>query len=532
MGRVEPILGPPGTGKTTTLLSRFEGELARGVPPESIAVVTFTRAGVREFLERAQQQFVLGRTALPWVRTIHSAAYRLLDYPELMGAEALRDFRERYGYVLTDDGRDNVDAEPHEPPRRTPDDLLRHAYDWGRSRCLDLDRTLAKYPVAVNAPGFRRFAERLVAFKLERSLLDFTDLLEFVLARKLCPPVSVALIDEAQDLSPLQIAVVEMWFADCERVYVGGDDDQAIYAFQGAEPDWLLGLAAVHEPTVLGQSHRVPGAVHAIAGQLVRRNRNRVEKAYLPTAERGMVDYLTAEQALGGLDANPDALVLVRNRLFMSRIAARLMARVVPFAVEGKGAVSPLGAAAVVFAAKQAHRLACGEQLHSSSLAAVIDQVPSRGANLLPHGVKAELKRLQRRVTVDEMRTVLGLGPLLDAIARNGACSVLLKLRAEHRVYLQALLTRHGTIPTPTIRLTTIHGAKGREADTVIVLPDMTSASFGEYCDGRRGGHEAENRVAYVAVTRAKRRLVLVRPATRRFYAYPAAARPAKEEQA
>jgi DNA helicase-2/ATP-dependent DNA helicase PcrA len=71
------------------------------------------------------------------------------------------------------------------------------------------------------------------------------------------------------------------------------------------------------------------------------------------------------------------------------------------------------------------------------------------------------------------------------------------------------------------IRLTTIHGAKGREADTVVVVPDMSRASYREYTDRSGRGFEAENRVAYVAVTRAKRRLLFVNPRTRRYYNYP-----------
>jgi superfamily I DNA/RNA helicase len=118
------------------------------------------------------------------------------------------------------------------------------------------------------------------------------------------------------------------------------------------------------------------------------------------------------------------------------------------------------------------------------------------------------------------MQGPLGLGVLLEMIAREGPMAPMLNLDAEHRAYLAGLLVRYGAIPTPSIRVTTIHGSKGREADTVIVIPDMARASYREYTDGR-GGYEGENRVAYVAVTRAKRRLIIVNPSTRRAYDYP-----------
>ena len=150
--------------------------------------------------------------------------------------------------------------------------------------------------------------------------------------------------------------------------------------------------------------------------------------------------------------------------------------------------------------------------------------VPSRGVGLLPHGVKARVKERKGTVPLAEVRDVLGLTVLLDAIRCGGPASVLLKLRPNHRTYFQALLDRHGDVPTPRVRLTSIHAAKGREADLVVVLPDMTRATYLEYLDGARGGNEAENRVAYVAVTRARRRLVLVQPTTQRHYHYPSAA--------
>ena len=520
-GTVEPILGPPGTGKTTALLGRFERELRAGVPAAAVSVVTFTRAARTEFLNRAEVRFSLARDELPWVRTIHSTAYRLLLRPTLVTAPDLREFRDRYGYDLSDPGTHDLEEGATELPRQTTDDLLRHAYEWGRTRCLDPDRTIARYPGLLSAQSFLRFVTRYEAWKAEHRLWDFTDLLERVLRERLRPEVVAAIVDEGQDLSPLQWAVVEMWFADCDRVYIAGDDDQAIYAFQGADSGRLLRLATLYTPTVLAQSYRVPGTVHALAERIVGRNRQRIVKVYRPTPEAGTVERSELERAVAELPADANVLVLCRNRMFLRGIADALMRRCVPFIVEGVGALNPLGSEAVCYAAKQAQRLARGEDLHAAGLAALLEQIPSRGAGLLPHGVKAKVKRMDRRVSLAEMRDSLGLDTLLAVIERNGAADVLRKLRAEHRSYLGGILARYGTVPTPTICLTTIHGSKGREADTVLVVPDMTPATFAEYTDGRHGGAEAETRVAYVATTRTKRRLIIARPSTRRFYDYP-----------
>jgi superfamily I DNA/RNA helicase len=131
------------------------------------------------------------------------------------------------------------------------------------------------------------------------------------------------------------------------------------------------------------------------------------------------------------------------------------------------------------------------------------------------------VKEREGSLSPEVMREELHLATLLDRIHLKGPVDPLIKLPAGERGYLEALLIRHGEIPEPKIHLTTVHGAKGREAETVVVIPDMSRATYSEYLDRSRGGFEAENRVAYVAVTRARRRLALVAPRTRRFYDFP-----------
>ena len=67
---VQIILGPPGTGKTTTLLNIVEGSLKRGVPPEKIAYLAFTRKAANEAQERAMVQFGFDADRFPFFRTL------------------------------------------------------------------------------------------------------------------------------------------------------------------------------------------------------------------------------------------------------------------------------------------------------------------------------------------------------------------------------------------------------------------------------------------------------------------------------
>jgi superfamily I DNA/RNA helicase len=161
-----------------------------------------------------------------------------------------------------------------------------------------------------------------------------------------------------------------------------------------------------------------------------------------------------------------------------------------------------MSSTAMVRGVRAAHKLSRGVDLDANGLRALLKLIPSRGSDLLPHGVKTRAEELEGIVTREAMFQ-LGLAQMIEAIQRQGPTSVLAKVSPANLEYFQALLDRYGEIPSPRIRLTSIHGAKGREADLVVLLGDMTRATFAEYQDQQHGGTEAENRVAYVGVTRA-----------------------------
>jgi superfamily I DNA/RNA helicase len=505
--------------------------LEGGVVPERVAFVTFTRAACHVALTRAADRLAVGAQRFPWVRTVHSAAFGLLGLRpgQILGVESLAEFAKRHAYKLTPDTYrigEEIEA-PLVVLGRQRDDVLLYAYEWGRNGRLDIERTLARCPVdALSAPQFRLFVARLQAFKAERGLLDFADLLDRVLEAGLRPGIEVAMVDEAHDLSPLQVAVVEMWFAKCQRVYVCADDDQSIYGFQGASSSWVRELAARSDVEVLHQSYRVPVVVHALAQRIISSNLDRLPKAYEPTESLGRVISADLDQALALVDGSCSTFVLCRNRIFIGRVARILVERGIPFLVEGWGGRSPMSAEAAFAAVRVALRLARGEDgpFPARHLRWLLALVASDA--LVPSDAKDHVKArrdegsFRRAELVDE----LGLQDLLDVLATEGPLGPLAKLPQEDRRYFERVIERYRDLPLPQVVVTSIHGAKGREADLVLVLPDMTRRTYQEYVSRGQHGYEVENRVFYVAVTRARKTVVLVQPRTRRHFAFPRAA--------
>jgi DNA helicase-2/ATP-dependent DNA helicase PcrA len=514
------ILGPPGTGKTSRVITLVQDEIEAGTPPDRIAFLTFTRAAREEAVERLHAVLGLGPEAALWFRTIHSTAYRLLGLKghQVMGPAAWEEFGNRYGYEFTR-ATPSLEDPLSDLPRHTDSDLYRYTYQWGRNRMLDQGRALNQCPIPVSAVQFNHFVSRLIDFKNEGGLLDFTDMLELVLERGARPGVDVIVVDEAQDLSPLQIAVVELWMESCRRVYVAGDDDQAIYAFQGADSAWLLGLSKRWPVEILQQSYRVPMNVFAVAQSVIGRNRLRIEKPYRPKSVEGVVDRVGPDDIADILDPGADTLVLVRNREFLRSPARALFDRRVPYVVEGPGGISPLSDPDLVRAVRTSAALFCRQPVDAIDLSTMLKFIPSRGFGLLPHGAKQRVKERVGLLSTELIRKNLNLGGLLDRLRERGPVEPLIKIPSRDRAYLNHILMKYGGIPDPKIRLTTIHGAKGREAETVIVLPDMSRATYAEYTG--RDGFEAENRVGYVAVTRASYRLVIAGPRACRYYDYP-----------
>lgn len=519
--RTERIFGPPGTGKTSTLMRRLERELEAGVDPNNISLCAFTRSASNEAKTRAARRFELDYRDLKNFSTIHSQCYRLLDLKRgsVVTFRELIEFGKLYNYEFT---RRSDSLERAEPTLRTFGDYCIGFNDWWRQRLFDTaEEAFNVFPKPEagqidgvwSYPLVRQFTQRYTSWKRSLRMIDFTDMLEAVLDKELSHEPEVMIVDEVQDNTPLQWAITDMWGETADRVYLAGDEDQALYGWSGAVPDLYLNHATDHD-TLLDQSYRVPIKVHAMAQALITQNHNRIKKVYRPTDVFGEVRYVSELSACPFEEIQGTVFILVRNRYLLEKVANELLYRTIPF--HNLRGPDPLrtgkATAALALAA-----LGAGESVSAESLQCVMDYIPAKP--YLERGFKRKVKTLARESPLSELSpTEVGKGftsTMWDSV-KDGEFMKILQLEENERTLIAAALRDGGMDPRYTI--STIHGVKGQEADWVILLTDISGRTYRGMIDDM----EAERRVWYVAATRAKKGVIIVEPQRNYYFSLPA----------
>lgn len=484
------VLGGPGTGKTTRLLSIVQDHLRAGVSPLRIAYLAFTRKAAHEARTRAMETFGFAAEELPFFRTIHSFAFaRLgLSVEEVMKTADYRALGEVLGEVLAVEIDEDTSA-PVGHKLVFLDHLARATGQGLRSLCA-VEKE--------NPWRALHYAEALVAYKKGRYLTDYTDMLERIAAGEGdMPALDVVVVDEAQDLTKLQWRVIDRITRDVPTVYIGGDDWQAIYQWAGADVQTFLKIQG--ERIVLAESHRCAAAVHEVAAMIGNRIRQKIPKAWSPKSDGGRIVKVSEPEMVDPADGT--WLFLARHRYMLGRYTKYLRTKGYPYIASGNSSIDIPQVRAVV----QWERLRRGDQISGTEV-----------ENVYGHMQIGMISRGHRKPKVVP-REMYGLG---DLKTRHGLLTdqdwmVSLNLTPENREYVRSIRARGESLTkTPRINISTIHGAKGGEADSVVLSTDLSNKAYAEY----RKDHDTEDRCFFVGASRAKQNLYLVQPFQERHY--------------
>lgn len=475
------ILGPPGTGKTTTLLDIVEKQLRGGSSPDRVGFVSFTRKAVSEARARASGLFNIVPEDLTFYRTIHSLAFRQLGMArnDVMNWRHFKDLGQELGVRMTGKRLDDVGWV-------SVGDQMVALENLARLSCRSCRDTWESQSSELDWWQFDQYVRTLARYKAAHLLYDFTDMLVMYESNGVVPELDLLVVDEAQDLSQLQWRIVKKLTTAAKVTYVAGDDDQAIFRWSGADVDYFLAAEFADKQRVLHQSYRLPREVHKLAETISSRIGNRFVKTFHPTDRAGVVDYVNSLDDVDGLDSG-NWLVLVRNNYQIEPVVKDL--RHLGYSYESdkdRPASSPALRAAYTW-----EGLRQGKTLSNLAVNAMLD-FTNKKHTPLPVG--------EYPVTREDV-------PFnFDRVWHEA----LDKIHVDDREYFIAALRRKENLRRPRIHVSTIHGAKGGECDNVLLFTDVSNKTAREM--HRKPDDEA--RVFYVGATRALQRLCVVEPQT------------------
>jgi hypothetical protein len=376
----------------------------------------------------------------------------------------------------------------------------------------------------------QEFHRDWTAWKKESDLLDFTDLIEIVAVQKIPPPLpsAVYFVDEAQDHTPLELAVVRQWGLGMKHWVLAGDDQQAIYGFRGASPEAFLDPPLPPEQvTILNKSYRLRRKVKEAADWQGQRISRYQEKIFDPYEDGGEVilaseldyrsGYSVVKAAQEEVEQGRDVMILASAGYFLHPTIAELRDLKVlfhnPYRTAHGGWNPRRGGCE-----RMESFLKDRDKQTWSDVWRWLEPLKQDGF------VQRGAKKLVEEVAKDpDTADLLARGEFFEL---TGAAfpepdigwysSHLLATWGERFAYSLGLIKGSGVsalTSRPSITIGTIHSVKGGETDTVILFPDVSRAAYVELTSDNKKARienmDANSRLFYVGMTRARHKVIL-----------------------
>lgn len=543
MVEVTRISGGPGTGKTTKCIEVAEREIDNGLDPERLLYVTYTTGAAQEARERVEKELDMSMKSVKdnW-RNLHSLCFELLDLTRQDTAHPFReDFCKKYLGIDYSQRAEQYNADEIGGMEQKYGNKVFSIYDYMRSANRDytnrkaLGRVIKKKApelFAENDPSPSEVMKRWEAFKIEKGLVDFTDMLEGVLRLQVIPDTDVMIVDEFQDISPLDYRVYSMWRDSMKRVYIAGDSNQALYLFRSADPRFLQEERHDHS-VLLKETYRVPRVIWEEADKIVSSMDSPGHHDIEPRQERGkfvikktghqmsdleekMYDVMYGDakasklpelefnglellyELMDGCENDLSSMALFRTNYLLQDFLRRLRREGIPFRVMKKNGYQSW--------TRRVTRLRNGiRDLHKKG------KVSGQRKRAVTELLKDSIYDIPRsEVPIESGEIIRNKAELLIEPDLRTERSEEYPLNwYEATAIVNNLEKDRMDIEPSEIRVGTKHSSKGQEADLVVTSFD-TSYRIGEnnYTENL-GIRDREKRVDFVALTRAREKLFI-----------------------
>lgn len=503
------IFGPAGAGKTRELVRILrehvddgDFELHEGI------IVSFTRAAAHDIARR-----VAGDDREPgrYHCTLHALCKRYYGFDGDIADTRLRDFfGERRIQYIPSRSPDPEEWATSPDAQKSEGALIVAFWSMCRNRMVSIDDGLHMFPPAPEIehwwePGkMAALWREYEAWKADERLFDFTDMLEYAVANPPAPGQwAFFVLDEAQDSTPLQWAVANVFAAAADVAYIAGDDDQAIYSWAGATPAEFL-VADVPADDILRTNHRSGAAIVTAAQEFIRRNRERKDKDMIAARSGGSIGVASD---LPILSPDESTFVMARAHYLNEPMMQALTEQGFPF-VDKRGKYGVNGTASTAF--QRFLRLQKGQPITLDEWRLLLNTVPAN-REWLVRGAKQRLKEMDAEIrtsTYVRLKDTLLYGATETFVSalQSGSLAPMERLDKERLEYLRSVEAAYGVEflnekrAAQVCQVGPVHAFKGLECDHAVINGGMPPAATREAFQDP----EPERRVFYVAMTRAR----------------------------
>jgi DNA helicase-2/ATP-dependent DNA helicase PcrA len=455
-----------------------------GTPLDKIGYFAFTTKAANEAIDRMLDAYKdLQKKDLKHFRTLHSLAFNRLGMKkaQVMQDEHYEDIGGKLGIEVTvySNGQETtgfVDSNSEYfnliNAARIKEISIEDEYNTGMYS-YELEKNLLYI-----------LEQELNNYKDSFKLYDFTDMIEKFNVAKLCPKYDVIFVDEAQDLSPIQWKMVDILRENSKYVILAGDDDQAIYGWAGADVLKFIATQAKKD-IILPQSYRVPRNVQDIANKILDRipDDRKVKKNWKSRDEEGKVNYITTIDDAPLYEGN--WLVLARTNDRLEKLKPLLKDMGIYFQFKGRKSFTASLFRSILNYTRWQNK---GDKLSLSELKDIFECTQSY------HTLREE-----RLYDLKEF-----------GFSNTERWYDVFKINPDECLYVREMLRQEENLHKDArVQLSTIHSAKGGQADNVLLILDNTK-TIREATEKSDDKHDEEHRVWYVGVTRTKQNLYIM----------------------
>ncbi len=514
------LFGPPGTGKTTVLENLLYSYQAYNSSIDNALYLTYSKPMAEEARERTGLEKNI-------VSTMHSYFSHILGWEkdDFINTNDYINFAKKYGLTV----RFNINEENIEDIIEenvyTYDDLslflssynyLYSVYHTNPEKYLD-DVNNRLYEMSnqgknINFPYlFYKYEE----YKNQLNKKDYTDILYSIYTEAdYLPPLRFLEIDEAQDLRPIMWAIINKWVSKIDKIIVVGDVNQSLYTYDGVNIYDFLKLKNTYTPFYLAKTYRLPEQILNYSKSII--NEISVKEAqplYSMNKSRGQVRFFSSfiDALTDFLKLDGDKWILARTSSILQQIIKILQNYYLIYGI-----------------INYRHRYLTPWNSHTLRIYNILNNYPPKTyadmrtlilllpASVLRRGIKTRFQSNEPLPqTIDEYS---GVNTFETLFRRKITRMDLINLLDLDQIIKDTIVQNFTLTPQELnydniIKVDTIHAAKGKEVDNVLLVKNITWRIV-QSINSNESGKDNELRVHYVGSTRAKKNLYIIEDPT------------------